>query len=58
MPAFAISIQPDNRALAFRQGEKDILIEMEGVKLFADDTTLYKDNPKGNKKLGVTNCLW
>ena len=49
MPAFATSIQPDIRALAFRQGEKDILIEMEGVKLLTDDTTLYKDNPKGKK---------
>ena len=42
MPAFAISIQQDILALSFRHGEKDILIEMEGVKLslFTDDTTL------------------
>lgn len=51
MPAFAVSIEPDILALACRQGEKDILIEMEGVKLFTDDTTLYKENPKGKKQI-------
>lgn len=56
MPAFAISIQPDILALPFRQGEKDILIEMEGVKLslFTDDTTLYKETPKEQKIIGNT----
>ena len=59
MSAFAISIQPDILALACRQGGKDILIKMEGVKLFTDDTTLYKENPKGKKKLGaISSGKW
>ena len=59
MPAFAISIQPDILALPFRQGEQDILIEMEGVKLslFTDDTTLYKENPEEQKIIILSGKL-
>ena len=59
MPAFAISIQPDILALPFRQEEKDILIEMEGVKLslFTDDTTLYKENPEEQKIIILSGKL-
>jgi len=57
MPAFAISIQPDILALPFRHGEKDILVEMEGVKLFTDDTTLYKENPEEQKIIILSGKL-